>query len=283
MLVRFVALSLAGVAAAAPAQPGLKIVTRESWSNGVVETTAYVQAERRRVETRMDGRETIQITRCDRQQTIALDSATRSYMSSPVQLHPNRLVTLLASLSARSQKPQPAPTRLIETTTVQTSERKTAFGHIARRVIVTRRDIPLQGGGAPAELRTDGWYVDVEARPACERFDGRTYAFLTASRHPGAARELPVIAFKDIGPPERGLPIELTTTSHASADEGGAALVSRREVTQLSYLRPHLADAEKRFIRPASDNLHGIRCSVRRGDGAAWASRRADRPRPAAC
>jgi hypothetical protein len=237
MLSRFVALSLAGVAVAAPAaQPGLKIVTRENWPHSVAETTTYVQGDRRRVETRIGDHETIQITRCDREQIVVLDAASRSYLSAPVQPYSSRLVALLTSLGSRRQKPQPAPTRLIETTTIQTGERKPAFGQVARRVIITRREVPLQGVGTTTETRFDGWYVDVETRPSCERFDGHAHAVLTASRQSGTGRpELPVVAFKDVGAPERGFPIELTTSWQEPARQGAAAPVSRRVVTQLSY------------------------------------------------
>jgi hypothetical protein len=239
MLLRFIGLSLAAIAAAAPAaQPGLKIVTRESWPHsGAVETTTYVQLDRSRIESSVQGRKTILITRCDRQQTIVLDAANRTYTSAQVRLYPNRLVTLLASLVSRSQKPQPPPTLVVETTTVQTGETKTAFGHVARRVIVTRRDLPLQGtGGGATETRTDGWYVDLETRPSCERFDGHAHTFLIASRQTATGRsELPVVAFKDIGAPERGFPLELTTTWQRRRGEGESPAVSRKEVTQLSH------------------------------------------------
>lgn len=267
MLLRFVALLLAGAAVAAPAaQPGLKIVTRESWLHSAAETTTYVQGDRGRVETRVGGRETIQITLCDREQTIVLDAASRSYMSVPVQPYSNRLVALLTSLGSRRQKPQPAPTRLIETTTIQTGERKPAFSLVARRVIITRRDIPLQDVGATTETRSDGWYVDVETRPSCERFDDHAHAVLTASRQSGTGHpELPVVAFKDVGAPERGFPIELTTSWQEPAREGTAAPMSRRVVTQLSYqpLDPGLFEIPRGY-RPSVGPIAALAASCAR-------------------
>ena len=267
MLLRFAALSLAGLAAAVPAaQPGLKIVTRERWPYSVAETTAYVQGNRSRVETRVEGHETIRITLCDREQTIVLDVASRRYMSAPLQPHPSRLVLLLTSLGSRRQQPQPAPTRLIETTTVQTGERKPAFGQVARRVIITRRDVPLQGAGTTTETRFDGWYVDVETRPSCERFDGHAHAFLTASRQSGAGRsELPVVAFKDVGAPEHGFPIELTTRWQDPTRDGAAAPVSRRVVTELSYQRldPGLFEIPHGY-RPSAGPIAALAASCAR-------------------
>ncbi len=79
-------------------------------------------------------------------------------------------------------------------------ERKDAFGHTARRVITTRRDIPLDAsGGTPSRTETDGWYIDLEARPSCERSEvtGRT-VLLGSVTSPDAGRSY-------ASPPRRSL------------------------------------------------------------------------------
>ncbi len=172
---------------------------------------------------------------------------------------------MLTLLRSRTQKPRPAPTRLIETTTAQTGERKTAFGYVARRVVVTRRDVPLQDAGAATETRTDGWYIDLETRPSCERFDGHAHAVLIASRPTAGRSELPVVAFTDIGTPERGFPVELTTTWQARSAGGAASATSRREVTQLSHqpLDPGLFEIPHGY-RPSSGRIAAVAASISR-------------------
>jgi hypothetical protein len=238
MLLRILWLSLAGVAAAVPAaQPGLKVVTREIWPHGAVDTTAYVQPDRSRTEFTADGHETIRITRCDRAQDVVLDVGSRTYFSSSLDFSPSPLLRLAAFFAPRRSSPQGPPTRLIETATTQTDERKPAFGHVARRVITTRREVPLNGASAPAaEIRTDGWYIDVETRPSCERLDER-HAFLLLSATPvGGRPKVPVVTFKDIGAPERGFSIELTTTWRSGTSGDAETQVSHKVVTQFSRM-----------------------------------------------
>jgi len=62
------------------------------------------------------------------------------------------------------------PTLRIETTTVDTGERKEFFGHIARHFIITRKQIPLEGSHSePQETLTDGWYIDLDPQVSCDR------------------------------------------------------------------------------------------------------------------
>ena len=54
MRLRFVGLTLAGIVAAVPsAQPGIRIVARETLRADVIETTHYIQPTRTRVDTRI--------------------------------------------------------------------------------------------------------------------------------------------------------------------------------------------------------------------------------------
>jgi hypothetical protein len=270
MLFRFAALSLAGVAAAVPvARPGLKIVSREVRPALVIETTEYIQTDRGRVESRAvpvrtaggepqesDGQvhRISRITRCDLDRAIVLDYDHITYMTYPLRTHPSRAQMLVASIASRRAKPKP-PTLLIETATVQTGERRTAFGYAARRVITTRRQIPLDGSGdATSEIRTDGWYVDLEMPRSCDQ--AGVYAVHTVllgrSGSPGARFDPPVVSFKDIGAQERGFPIELTTTwrtTGAAAIASGNAAVSHTAVTQLSreVLNPALFEVPAGF------------------------------------
>lgn len=159
-------------------------------------------------------------------------------------MYPSKAQMILASIASAKATKSKAPNLLIETTTVQTGERKVAFGHAARRVITTRRHIPPDAaGGAHSETETDGWYIDLETRPSCERWDAiAVHTVLLArkaSSHAGRPSEFPTVTLKDIGAPERGYPIETTTTSRitvASADGTSSehTFVTQKIVKQLS-------------------------------------------------
>jgi hypothetical protein len=241
-LFRLISLSVAATAAAAPLpQPGLRIVTLDRWAHAQVETIDYVRSDRRRTETRTDH-PSVRIARCDRDQEIGLDPVNRTYNLAPLRFYPNLLVRLAASVRPNRHEPEGPPTLRIETTTVPTGETKPAFGYVARRVLVIRREVPLGGEGLGTETRTDGWYIDLEARPSCERADEGTHTLVVASvSHDGARPRIPVVTFKDVGPPERGFPIDLTTTWRGGSDSSDLTRVSRRVVTELS--RAPLEDA----------------------------------------
>jgi hypothetical protein len=250
MWFRFLGWSLVGLSAAAAAVPhdGLKIVARETFPAGSGETTTYVAGDRIRVETRMsshapDGgtqhHEAVMVRRCDLDRELVLRPAERTYDARPLGLTLNRLERFAVSLGRRDQEPSSAARPLIvETTTVDTGERKMAFGHSARHVITTRRDIPPGSAGAAGETVTDGWYIDLETRPACERQQsGRTVlvGVVSSPNQPRASR--PRVTFKDIGNPETGFAIETSTTWHTSAPDAHQqvhSIVTHTVVTEVS-------------------------------------------------
>lgn len=142
--------ALAGLAAAAssPASEGLKIVVSESFAASTIETTEYVAGDRARVEWRRssgtpdqrvheDGY--LHIRRCDLNKLIVLDPSDRSYQTAP--LRTNLTIFDRAALQLRRHEPdsQASPHIVVETTTIDTGERRVAFGHSARRVRTIRR------------------------------------------------------------------------------------------------------------------------------------------------
>jgi hypothetical protein len=258
MRLRFVGLTLAGIVAAVPsAQPGLRIVARETLPAGVIETTHYIQPTRTRVDTRIiparsdtggESRDrgvsdhlSARIVRCDLQKLFLLDYGDRTFRIAPAQMYPSRAQVLLASIaSLKAAKPRP-PNLLIETTTVQTGERRSAFGFTARRVVTTRKTIPLDASAAvESETQIDGWYIDLESQPACERSNATEFVAVAVVGNPSSPTRLPVFTFNNIGTPERGYPIDTTTTWRSTtmtSTSGGSrdhANAVRRVVTQLS-------------------------------------------------
>jgi hypothetical protein len=235
MPLAFLGWFLGGLTAASGGlQPGLKIVTEQTFSSGSIKTIQYVLEDRSRVEFHHPpDRLSASITRCDQQKSFSLDYADRSIMSSPLSV---RSLTMRSVPGAIAQPPAAAretPTLLIETKTVQTGERKTAFGFTARRVIATERRIPLDDKtNAASETETDGWYIDLETKPACERLGADAHAVLvgSVSEAGGPPRRLPVVTFRDIGRRERGFAIETRITTRGP----DYSFVMRRVVRELT-------------------------------------------------
>jgi hypothetical protein len=195
------------------------------------ESIEYLQADRRRREHRgstgyrlrpngrtmfCPGPRTALITRCDLKRTFHLNLDDRQYTAGPLQAFPTR-DELLARAAASGQLvvvPQREPTLLVETETVDTGERKEVFGHTARRVVTTRRIIPLAGANRGADtMVTDGWYIDLDTHISCEpswRSPRSGHTFLTSHRQ-GEEGDLPT--FKDVGEAERGFVIASKGTS----------------------------------------------------------------------
>jgi hypothetical protein len=247
------------VAPGVQSQPGLRIVIQETFGTTTVETIHYVLEDRSRVEFRHADHRSASIVRCDAQRTIFLNYDDRSFMSGPLPVR--SMTTAKVSGSIRRAQPQlvsqTAPRLLIETTTTRTGEYKTMFGFNARRVITTERRIPVDGKNADStETETDGWYVDLETRPACDRVGGAYRAVAVGGiTRAGAARpEFPVITFKEIGTPERGFPIE-TTMKTRSLDHTGVTRTVVRELSRelldpaLFEIPPGFHDAEGLFGR----------------------------------
>jgi hypothetical protein len=228
------ALAAAAVVAASP-RPGLKITVRQTTSSPVkpeshsLETTEYIQADRSRTEWRdlssagpsahTGARPMVSITRCDLGRSFTLDYLTRDYDWALLPEFPTRAEW--QAQVARATKPTPPgnPTFLIETTTVDTGERKTIFGRTARRVVTTRRQVPI---AAPAhgssENVTDGWYVDLDTHISCDPWfesTGGHASFAVFSDAKLAA--MPFLTFKNIGAPETGFLIDGQEKSRSTA------------------------------------------------------------------
>jgi hypothetical protein len=92
------------------------------------------------------------ITRCDLGQAFELNLDTGEYVAAthppkPLSKEETEALGLKVPEFAASGK----PTLRIETTTVDKGERKEFFGHTARYVITTRKQIPLEGSKSDAQ------------------------------------------------------------------------------------------------------------------------------------
>ena len=248
MRLRLVGLSFAGLVATLPAaEPGLRIVTRETFPAGLIETVDYILTDRARTDWRAPGHHASRIVRCDLQRDILLNHGDRTYSTVSRRAYsnwPNPIFLLSGSPKLQVGK---EPTILIETTTVRTGEQKMMFGYPARRVITTTRHIPLDAPGAARSEseKIDGWYINLDTHPSCERpqhgarLVATGYAVSGMSSNDSSPPELPALTFKEVGAPERGYPIDTSTSSRirSGSADGRASettFVTRKVVTELS-------------------------------------------------
>ena len=144
----------------------------------------YIQADRRRTEYRnalrgvhgdgtldtRPGPQLASIARCDLGQGFELNPEDREYVASSYPQFKPTKQQIEARESKVSQNVAPwVPTVRVETSTVDTGERKGFSGHLARHVITTRKHTPLAGSHSePDETVTDGWYIDLDTGLSCD-------------------------------------------------------------------------------------------------------------------
>jgi hypothetical protein len=136
----------------------------------------------------------------------------------------------------------PQPTLRIETTTADTGERKELFGHVARHVITTTKQIPLEGSHMQAqETVRDGWYIDVDRTISCDLkppAGSVSHGFvMVGAAHGGTERMIERPEFVDVGARETGLPVkEVRTTTSETVPATGVRRysdsINESEVTQ---------------------------------------------------
>jgi hypothetical protein len=208
---------------------GIKMTIRYGHAGNWGEHTVYVAEDRKRMEFRNSeggkkadgtlqlryGPRLVAITRCDLGQMFELNLDASEYTSGP---YPPRPLTK-EQIEARGLQTTPPmsdkPTLRIEVSTTETGERKKMFGHIARHVVTTRKEIPLEGSMAqPQESVTEGWYIDLNQRLPCDHNwpVGKTrYAYTSLGINGGHAREK--VEFIATGEAETGFAVQSVMTS----------------------------------------------------------------------
>lgn len=218
---------------------GIRMTIQHSGAGLSSQQTIYLQGDRKRMEFRnSEGRKNadgslqpiygprlVAITRCDLGQTFELNLDAREYTSAPYPPKPFTQEELKArGLDTPVAYASDKPTLRIEVTTTDTGERKEIFGHTARHVITTRKQIPLQGfASIPQESVTDGWYIDsnsgsidLRQQLPCDRKwpegkQGHTLAYLHAAGGNRPSMDKP--EFVTIGEPETGFVLQSIMTS----------------------------------------------------------------------
>jgi hypothetical protein len=212
--------------------PGIKMMVRFTAAGMSGEQTIYIRGDRKRMDfrsatggaKRADGSVDVRygphaafITRCDLGQMLELNLDAREYHTAPYPPKPFTKEQVDA-LKIKPMGDMPSePTLLIETTTVDTGERREMFGHTARHVVTTRKETPLEGSQTqPQETVTDGWYIDLDNRISCDRkWREGAHAYVYArSSADDRAPDRP--KFVDVGKPEAGFVVELKTTTRGT-------------------------------------------------------------------
>ncbi len=264
------------LAQTAPRAAGLRIKTHYS-SPLSGDTITYIENDRKRVEERRQFLQPLRprgggpvvyvtappivtITRCDRNEIYTLSADAHEFTSRPIPKPPSKeqIEARSAALKKLVGEPPSTPTLLIETTTNDSGERKQMFGHTARHVITTVKQLPIGDSGTlPQENVTDGWYIDLDTSISCVPGAASFFAVLVggAPRKPGERYLPPVPSYKNVGKPETGFAVE-TKRSHHLLDASGAILAGQRmlpademHVTEIATipLDPALFEVPKSF------------------------------------
>jgi hypothetical protein len=180
---------------------------------------------------RVYGPRTAIIVRPDRGKMFELNLDASQYVARPYPPEKPRPLTKAQMEALGLKAPSPAqsakPTFRIETTTKDTGERKEIFGYVARHVITTRKEAPLDGSRRRAqETVTDAWYIDLEPQfrptiyppnwPNGKPAQGRRAHSYVSTSSPGNENPPEISDFIDIGEPETGFALEEIRTSRSS-------------------------------------------------------------------
>jgi hypothetical protein len=143
--------------------PGMRIRPEEDST-----TVRYMEPGRTRFETPAEGpwMGRTMIQRCDTRVLYTIDLANREYREAPIPLPDAQSAYSTGSDRKSNNGP---PNLIIDTTTVDTGETKTAFGHAAHRYITTTKMMPsVELGEQPSEKVVDAWYLDIPDVMTCE-------------------------------------------------------------------------------------------------------------------
>jgi hypothetical protein len=209
---------------------GIKMTIRFGQAENSDEHTVYIAGDRKRMEFRNSsgkknadgslqmtyGPRLVVITRCDLGQTLELNLDTSEYTSAPYPAKPLTKEQIEAR-GLQTQATPEKPTLRIEVNTTDTGERKEMFGHIARHVLTTRRQTPLEGSRSePQETVTDAWYIDLDQRLSCDpdwskRKNSHAYSLFAAGKQ---LREK--VEFIPRGEAQTGFALQSVTSSKST-------------------------------------------------------------------
>lgn len=194
------------------------------------ESLTMIKGPRERSETRMgQGYDTINITQCDKKQTIQISDMTKKYFITPI-------VVGSSTPPPASTAQQPAnPARkggtvTYVTSSVDTGERREMFGFTARHVksSMTIQSSPDACNPVNQRTETDGWYIDLNVGFDCN-LDARP-ATMPSVMRPGGCVDQPI--FRREGNAKTGYPLIETMKMYGAG--GQVTFSTTKEVIELS-------------------------------------------------
>src|SRR5581483_7119524 len=184
----------------------------------------YRKGIMRRKDSFGDGTTTIfsSIANCETRSGFLIDPVSREYRTfKVVRFSPSTQLD-------EYRKTNPRDVIELQSTTVETGERKTFFGHPARHFITTTE--AANNSKAGGEETVDGWYIDHETPDNdCAPDYVHTDPFYAI----GSALVMPpqIAHFNHTGPVPTGLAVQLTVTHKTPGGKGTGARVIRTEET----------------------------------------------------
>ena len=155
------------------------------------------------------------IANCETRSGFFIDLNAREYRT-------YKVVNFLSDAQlAEYLKQHPSNAVPVESSTVDTGERKTFFGHSAKHFITTIKRAPSKGNGG-GEESIDGWYIDHE-RPDNNCAPDYTANQLSYLLPTGLVTYPDVPQFHHTGPLPSGLAIKLVHTIKFAGSEGNAS------------------------------------------------------------
>lgn len=198
-----------------------KITTRYQMAGQSSESTAYSKGQRTRFEPSAG---VILIQQCDTKRMIAIDSNSRTYTISPLDVPVPTAELASAAVEGKGDQ------ILHKITLTGTGETRPAFGRTARRI----KTVTLTEPGPQAcerrrtKVETDGWYIDAEHTAACS---------LGGPEPPqGRSRCNDDVNTEVSGSAQLGMPIAYTMVMTETGEAGATSVTEvRMEVVQASF------------------------------------------------
>jgi hypothetical protein len=235
-----------------PVPPDFQLTTTHA--TGDTRTTSAVQLKGARARI-MVGDNLASIQQCDRQQTVQLNTQTRTYLERPFDKGTDEAET--AALEGRKRGGQV----IYSTAVTDTGETQTMFGMTAKhlKIVVTKDSSTSACDKKPQKVETDGWYVDLPSTVSCATVPQQVVHVQVDPQHADCVDE---VKYEQAQTPV-GYPLKYTTVS---TTDDGAPVTTTMEVTQLERVDVPSADVEVPADYVAVHNVAQLTADHRPGE-----------------
>ena len=224
---------------ALPLSADIRIKTKTQTMGYAGENTVYIKGARERTEMgAIMGMKTglITILQCDKDRSIQLNPANKTYMIVPLDVEEKTRATPASEEKSKSETAQDQPQAArrggvvtMNMSSVDTGERKKMFGYTARHVktSMSMDASPDACAKADVKVESDGWYADISPSLVC-RTHMRPSGPMGMSGERGGCQD--TYRFHGSGFANTGYPLRQTTTIQS----GSGNFTTSVEVTDLS-------------------------------------------------